>query len=148
MPDPVFLKISPSVIFRSSVNSRERLQVDSLDLTQLHCIPKQYLENGEVFDWLRDLKSQNYIRHFGASVESMEEALICMEQEDLASLQIIFNIFRQRPIKQLFTIAREKGVALIIASSGKRSPVRKDDGTLNLTQLTIVISTAMARNST
>jgi aryl-alcohol dehydrogenase-like predicted oxidoreductase len=115
MPDP---GIPENFSFRNfqkfCQNSRERLQVDSLDLTQLHCIPKQYLENGEVFDWLRELKSQNYIRHFGASVESMEEALICMEQEDLASLQIIFNIFRQRPIKQLFTIAREKGVALII----------------------------------
>jgi aryl-alcohol dehydrogenase-like predicted oxidoreductase len=93
--------------------SLRRLGVEALDLTQLHCIPTETLRQGEVFDTLRALKQEGKIRRFGASVESMEEALICLEQEGLASLQIIFNIFRQKPIDTLFGPAKEKGVALI-----------------------------------
>jgi aryl-alcohol dehydrogenase-like predicted oxidoreductase len=67
-----------------------------------------------VFEWLRRLQREGTIRHFGASVESMEEALFCLEQPGLASLQIIFNIFRQKPIQTLFPKAKEKGVAIIV----------------------------------
>ena len=95
-------------------SSLRRLGLEALDLTQLHCVPTEVLRQGEIFDSLRALKSEGKIRQFGASVESMEEALICLEQEDLASLQIIFNIFRQKPIETLFEKAQEKGVALII----------------------------------
>ena len=91
-----------------------RLGVEALDLTQLHCVPTQVLEQGEVFESLRALQSEGKIRRFGASVESMEEAHICLRQEGLASLQIIFNIFRQKPIDTLFEAARAKGVALIV----------------------------------
>ncbi|HEY4329879.1 MAG TPA: aldo/keto reductase, partial [Phycisphaerae bacterium] len=69
---------------------------------------------GEVFDWLRALQSEGLIKHFGASVESMEEARTCLKHDDVTALQIIFNIFRQKPIDELFDMAREKGVALII----------------------------------
>ena len=94
--------------------SLQRLGVEALDLTQLHCVPTEVLRRGEVFEHLRNLQSQGKIRRFGASVESMEEALLCLEQEGLASLQIIFNIFRQKPIDTLFEKAQEKGVALIV----------------------------------
>ncbi len=94
--------------------SLSRLGVESLDLTQLHCIPPAVLEKGDVFDVLRMLKAEGKIREFGASVESMDEALVCLEQDGLASLQIIFNIFRQKPITTLFKKAKAKGVALII----------------------------------
>lgn len=94
--------------------SLQRLGVEALDLTQLHCIPVEVLRRGEVFDWLRKLQQEGKIRHFGASVESMEEASLCLAQDGLASLQIIFNIFRQRPITELFPAAKEKGVALIV----------------------------------
>jgi aryl-alcohol dehydrogenase-like predicted oxidoreductase len=94
--------------------SLKRLGVESLDLTQLHCIPIEKLREGEVFGWLRLLKEEGKIQNFGASVQSMEEALICLEQDDIASLQIIFNIFRQKPITTLFDIAKQKGVALVI----------------------------------
>jgi aryl-alcohol dehydrogenase-like predicted oxidoreductase len=63
---------------------------------------------------LRKLQREGKIRHFGASVESMDEAMVCLEQPGLVSLQIIFNIFRQKPIHTLFSKAKEKGVALII----------------------------------
>jgi aryl-alcohol dehydrogenase-like predicted oxidoreductase len=94
--------------------SLRRLGRETLDLTQLHCVPREELEQGEVFGWLRELRQEGKIRHFGASVESMDEALICLSQEGLASLQIIFNIFRQKPINALFDQARRQNVALIV----------------------------------
>ena len=93
--------------------SLKRLKVDSLDLIQLHCIPGAVMEEGEIFDWLRTLKREGKIKRFGASVESMTEALMCMKQEDLYSLQIIFNIFRQKPIDAVFSKAKEKKVGII-----------------------------------
>ncbi len=94
--------------------SLQRLGVEALDLTQLHCLPFDELKKGDMFEWLRTLKQEGKIKQFGASVESMEEALFCLEQEGLASLQIIFNIFRQKPIDVLFDKAKQKGIALII----------------------------------
>jgi len=94
--------------------SLKRLGVSALDLTQFHCIPIAEMQRGDVFEWLRRLQREGKIRHFGASVESMEEALLCLEQPGLASLQIIFNIFRQKPIAALFPKAMEKGVAIIV----------------------------------
>ena len=94
--------------------SLKRLGVEALDLTQIHCIPTAAMRSGECFDWLRTLKNEGKIKAFGASVESMEEAMICLKQEGLASLQIIFNIFRQKPIDTLFIEAQAKNVALIV----------------------------------
>jgi aryl-alcohol dehydrogenase-like predicted oxidoreductase len=94
--------------------SLRRLGVDALDLTQLHCIPASEMADGAVFDHLRTLRAEGKIRRFGASVESMDEAMVCLEQEDLYSLQIIFNLFRQKPAEVLFERARASGVALII----------------------------------
>jgi aryl-alcohol dehydrogenase-like predicted oxidoreductase len=101
-------------IRKHTVASLERLGVESLDLTQLHCIPTDVLRQGEVFESLRTLQKEGKIKRFGVSVESMEEALICLQQPGLASLQIIFNIFRQKPIDTLFAEAKTKGVALIV----------------------------------
>ncbi len=93
--------------------SLRRLGVEAVDLTQLHCIPTEVLREGEVFEHLRTLKREGKIRHFGVSVETNEEALICLRQEDLASLQIIFNIFRRKPV-EFFDEARARGVALVV----------------------------------
>ena len=94
--------------------SLRRLGVEALDLTQLHCVPSKVLEQGEVFEWLRELKQEGKIKRFGASVESMSEAQTCLRQEGLASLQIIFNLFRQKPIDALFDQAQAACVALIV----------------------------------
>ena len=94
--------------------SLKRLGVAALDLTQLHCIPLEVLQRGEVFDHLRELKREGKIRDFGVSVESMEEAQVCLRQEGVAALQIIFNIFRQKPIHTLFAEAKKKNVALLV----------------------------------
>lgn len=93
--------------------SLRRLGVEAIDLTQLHCLPKEILLKGEIFEGLRVLKREGKIRSFGVSVESNDEALVCLEQEQLGSLQIIFNIFRRKPL-EFFDLAKQKGVALIV----------------------------------
>jgi len=95
-------------------DSLRRLGVEALDLTQLHCVPTEILRQGDVFEWLRKLRDEGKILRFGASVESMDEALICLEQPGLTSLQIIFNLFRQKPAEILFPAALAREVALIV----------------------------------
>lgn len=99
---------------RATEASLRRLGVEALDLTQLHCIPAEMLRRGEVFAWLRRLRDEGKIRRFGASVESDEEGMLCLEQEGLASLQIIFNVFRQKPAERLLDEAKKRGVAVIV----------------------------------
>jgi aryl-alcohol dehydrogenase-like predicted oxidoreductase len=100
---------------RSSVEgSLKRLGVDRLDLLQLHCIPAEVLRKGAVFDWLRQLKKEGLIKEFGASVETVEGGLLCMEQEELLSLQVIFNIFRQKLVSELLPQAKSRGVGIIV----------------------------------
>ncbi|MDB5167059.1 MAG: NADP-dependent oxidoreductase domain [Candidatus Saccharibacteria bacterium] len=94
--------------------SLKRLEVDVLDLVQLHCIPTDVLRDGAVFEHLRTLKNEGLIKEFGVSVETMEEALICLEHEDVASLQVIFNIFRQKAIHTIFDEALKKDTAIIV----------------------------------
>ena len=94
--------------------SLSNLGVEALDLTQLHCIPTEDLRRGEVFEHLRALQDEGKIKRFGASVESMEEAHLCLQHEGLSSLQIIFNLFRQKPIDDLFEAAKSKNVGLIV----------------------------------
>ena len=72
------------------------------------------MESGEVFEWLKTLQQEGKIKRFGASVESVSEGQTCLKQDGLASLQIIFNIFRQKPIDELFEQAKTKGVSLIV----------------------------------
>jgi aryl-alcohol dehydrogenase-like predicted oxidoreductase len=99
---------------RSIEGSLKRLRTGALDLVQLHCIPTPVLREGEVFDWLREFKRTGLIKHFGASVESVEEGLLCLEQDELLSLQIIFNLFRQKPAVELLPRAKERGVGIIV----------------------------------
>ena len=61
-------------------NSLKRLGTETLDLQQLHCVPTDIFREGDVFEWLRKLQQEGKIRHFGASVESMEEAELCLAQ--------------------------------------------------------------------
>lgn len=107
-------KYTESALRKSIEASCKRLQVDSLDLLQLHCIPTEELRKGQVFDWLRKAKEEGLIKNFGASVESVEEGLICLKQEGLTSLQVIFNIFRQKLVKELLPQAQSKGVGIIV----------------------------------
>lgn len=111
-------------------SSLRNLGVDRIDLTQLHCVPTEILRQGEVFDWLREQRDEGLIDRFGASVESVEEGLICLEQGGLSSLQVIFNIFRQKPLEELLPRAKAKGVGVIVrlplASGLLSGKLRKD----------------------
>jgi len=99
---------------RQAEDSLKHLDLSQLFLEQLHCIPTEEMRSGQVFDHLRKLQQEGLIQNFGASVETSEEALLCLEQEGLASLQIIFNLFRQHVADEVFAKAKEKGVALIV----------------------------------
>jgi len=95
-------------------SSLKNLGQSSLFLEQLHCIPQEELQSGKVFEHLRKLQDEKLIQHWGVSVETAEEALLCLEQEGIASLQIIFNLFRQHYAEEFFAKAKEKNVALIV----------------------------------
>ncbi len=105
---------SREVIRQHTEDTIKRLGVEALDLQQLHCVPTEILKRGELLGWLGELQAEGKIRGYGASVESMEEALYCVEHSGVSALQIIFNIFRQKPVHTLFAAARAKGVALIV----------------------------------
>ena len=102
------------IVCRHTEDSLRRLGIDALDLTQLHCVPPDVLMRGELFGWLEELKREGKIKAYGASVEAMAEALWCCAQPGCAALQIIFNIFRQKPIHVLFDVAKRNRVALIV----------------------------------
>lgn len=93
--------------------SLKRLNRDQLDLLQIHCPPFEILKDGSVFEVLDKLKQSGKIRYYGASVETVEEGLFCLEQPNVSSLQVIFNIFRQKPVAELFPKAKEKGVGIL-----------------------------------
>jgi aryl-alcohol dehydrogenase-like predicted oxidoreductase len=93
--------------------SLRNLEVDTLDLVQLHCPPTDLYYHPEVFEALDSLKQAGKIRDYGVSVERIEEALKAMEYPGVMSVQIIFNIFRQRPAELFFEIAKKKQVAII-----------------------------------
>ncbi|HLP00404.1 MAG TPA: aldo/keto reductase [Opitutaceae bacterium] len=99
---------------RHTEDSLHRLGVDALDLTQLHCVPFEELRRGDVFETLRELQREGKIKAFGASVETVAEARHCLEVPGLASLQFIFNLFRQKAVAELLPAVQAKGVAFIV----------------------------------
>lgn len=99
---------------RDSVRrQQDRLKTDCIDLLQLHCVPTEVVKRGEIFDWLRTMQQEGHIRYFGASVETVEEGLICAQHEDLTSLQVIFNIFRQKLLDELLPKAEDNNIGII-----------------------------------
>ena len=94
--------------------SAKRLKVDALDLAQLHCVPTEVLEDGEIFTWMDDLQKDGLIRHWGASVETVDEGLLCLKHRGLSTLQIIFNIFRQDAASKLLPAAHKADVGIIV----------------------------------
>jgi aryl-alcohol dehydrogenase-like predicted oxidoreductase len=89
------------------------LDTDVVDLLQLHCPPTEVYYMPEVFGILDDLVKSGKIRYYGVSVEKVEEALKAIEYPQVQSVQIIFNIFRQRPSELFFNEARRRGVGIL-----------------------------------
>lgn len=88
--------------------------LERLDLIQLHCPPTQVYYQSELFEELSLLAQEGKIEHFGVSVEKVEEGLKAIEYPGLASVQIIFNMFRQRPAELFFKEAAKKNVGIIV----------------------------------
>jgi aryl-alcohol dehydrogenase-like predicted oxidoreductase len=95
-------------------SSLANLQTDALDLLQLHCPHPSVYYMPEVFDILDGLVAAGRLRHYGVSVEKVEDALKAIEYPHLGSIQIIYNIFRQRPRRLFFPEAKRKGVAIVV----------------------------------
>lgn len=93
--------------------SLKNLEVEALDLLQLHCPPTQVYYMPETFDALDGLVKQGKLLHYGASVEKVEEALKAIEYPNVKTVQIIFNIFRQRPLDLFFGEAQKRKVGIL-----------------------------------
>lgn len=94
--------------------SRDNLQTDRLDLLQLHCPPTEVFYRPEVFEALDGLVADGTLGAYGVSVEKVEEGLKAIEYSGVASVQIIYNMFRQRPAGLFFREAKARGVAVIV----------------------------------
>jgi len=93
--------------------SLKNLDTDAIDLLQLHCPPTEVYYLPEVFGILDGLVKAGKLRHYGVSVEKVEQALKAIEFPDVQSVQIIFNIFRQRPAELFFHEAQKKKVGIL-----------------------------------
>jgi aryl-alcohol dehydrogenase-like predicted oxidoreductase len=95
-------------------DSRERLNVNALDMVLLHCPPTEVYYNPEVFKFLDEFKKEGIIKHYGVSVEKIEEGLKAMDYPGVEAIEIIFNMFRLRPIELFFEQAKKKDIAVIV----------------------------------
>lgn len=94
--------------------SLRNLEMEALDLLQLHCPPAAVYDQPEVFAILDELVQQGKVRCYGVSVETVEEALKAIRYPNVQSIQIIFNMFRFKPSEQFFAAARERKVGIIV----------------------------------
>jgi len=94
--------------------SLKNLGVKTLDLLQLHCPPTAVYYNQKVFEVLEEMVRKKKIRYYGVSVEKVEEGLKAMEYPGISTVQIIFNMFRQRPAELFFERAKKKNIGIIV----------------------------------
>ena len=90
------------------------MALETIDLIQLHCPPTEVYYRPEVFEVFDRLKEEGKIRNLGVSVEKVEEGLKALEYPNVTTLQVIFNMFRQRPAELLFKEAQRRDVGLIV----------------------------------
>jgi aryl-alcohol dehydrogenase-like predicted oxidoreductase len=93
--------------------SLKNLEAEALDLVQLHCPPTAVYYMPEVFGILDDLVQAGKIKYYGVSVEKVEEAIKATEYPNVQSVQIIFNMFRQRPVELFFDLAKQRQVGIL-----------------------------------
>jgi aryl-alcohol dehydrogenase-like predicted oxidoreductase len=114
--------------------SLKNLETEALDLLQLHCPPTQVYYMPEVFGVLDDLVTAGKLRYYGVSVEKVEEALKAIEYPNVQTVQIIFNLFRQRPADLLFEQVKKRQVGILARvplSSGMLTGKFKPDSTFS-----------------
>lgn len=103
----------PKALQKFVEDSLKRMGLETLDLIQLHCPPNQVFYRPEIFELFDRLKEQGKILNLGVSVEKVEEAIKAIEFSNVTSVQIIFNLFRQRPSELFFSEAQKKDIGII-----------------------------------
>jgi aryl-alcohol dehydrogenase-like predicted oxidoreductase len=93
--------------------SLNNLGVEALDLLQLHCPPTEVYRQGSTFEALDRLQEAGKVLNYGVSVEKVEEARMALDYPGVATVQIIFNIFRQKPAEEFFPLAEERNVGIL-----------------------------------
>jgi aryl-alcohol dehydrogenase-like predicted oxidoreductase len=104
---------TPDALRAWNDRSRENLGVDTLDLVQLHCPPTPVYSSDAVFDVLDAMVAEGRMRAYGVSVETSAEALTAIARPNVASVQIILNIFRRKPLDEVLPAAVDAGVGII-----------------------------------
>ena len=106
-------RITLDMARQATEQSLRNLGVDAIFLQQWHCLPTDEYRRGEVFEHLETLKREGLIQHWGCSVESVEEARLCMAHPGCATLQVIYNIFRQKLTDELLPLAKQHEVGIL-----------------------------------
>ncbi|MBQ9279732.1 MAG: aldo/keto reductase [Clostridia bacterium] len=104
---------TPEAVEKFIDDSRERMGVDQLDLVLLHCPPTPVYSKKEIFEKLDELKKNGKIAAYGVSIEKVSEGLEAMNY-DISAIEVIFNMFRLKPLEELFPKAKEKNIAIIV----------------------------------
>ncbi|MBN2535169.1 MAG: aldo/keto reductase [Spirochaetales bacterium] len=105
---------TPAILQKYVEDSLKNMDMDCLDLIQLHCPPTEVYYRPEIFELFDKLKDQGKIAHLGVSVEKAEEALKAIEYPNVTTIQIIFNMFRHRPAELFFSQAKKRNIGIIV----------------------------------
>ena len=105
---------TPALLINFVENSLRNTGLECLDLIQLHCPPTEVYYRPEIFGAFQKMKEEGKIGHLGISVEKVEEALKGIEYDIVSTVQIIYNVFRQRPSQLFFKEAQQKDVGIIV----------------------------------
>lgn len=104
----------PKIVRQFVDDSLKNMGLETIDLIQLHCPPTATYYRAEIFDLFNELKKEGKILNLGVSVERIEEALKAIEYENVTTVQIIFNMLRQRPATDFFAEAAKKNIGIIV----------------------------------
>jgi len=104
----------PKVLRQYVEDSLKNIGVETIDLIQLHCPPAEVYYRPEIFELFEHLKDEGKILNLGVSVEKVEEALKAIEYPNVTTIQIIFNMFRQRPSELFFSESKRRNISIIV----------------------------------
>ena len=113
IPEGYNIKNLEKFIDRSLIN----LDVECIDLLQLHCPPKEICSKKELYEIMDEFVKKGKILHYGVSVFNLSEAIAAIKFPNVKSIQIVFNIFRQKPMEEFFKEAKKRNVAIIARGS-------------------------------
>lgn len=105
---------TPEVLRGYVEDSLHRLDVEAIDLIQLHCPPTEVYYRPEIFGEFEKLKEEGKILNLGVSIAKVEEGIKAIEYDNVTSIQVIYNMFRQRPHEKLFPMAEKNNVGIIV----------------------------------